>query len=111
MFIGWEYKYFQKLANIFTVHIQRCNQNASGEAQNSRNINSDVLPLLDPHHTLQRLPQESLPSFQRLLIKIKFVSPESCSHNQRQLHLSDVSSNAGPRSIAEGNKTILLPLS
>jgi hypothetical protein len=36
----------------------------------------DILPLLDSHHTLQRLPQEPFSRLELLLVKVKLVSPE-----------------------------------
>ena len=72
---------------------------------------SNPLPLLQPNHTLQRLPQKPLPRLQRLLIKIKIISPKSRANNKRQLHLRDISPHTASWSIAKRNKRILLTLS
>ena len=74
-------------------------------------ITLDILPLLNPNHTLQRLPQETLSSLQFLLIQIEIISSESGSHNECQLHLRNIASDTRSRSMTERNESNLLPIS
>lgn len=93
----------------FSFHIQESRHNYIHHKHLST-TNLHSRPLLNPHHTLKRLPQEALPGLQLALIQIKIISPERGRDNKRQFHLGHVPADATPRAVRERDEARLLPL-
>ena len=69
----------------------------------------DLLPSLKSDIQPYRLPQEAFPRVHPVLPQLHIIPPRPRRHDQLQLHIRYVSSDACPRPVAKGYECVLLP--